>query len=287
MSARTPATAERRLTEQEAPACHDHAGILGAHFGPEHGIQGEHRRGQQGKRDARRADRRIQRIDQDKDAEAFQHQRHDVLAQDLRAQDEPGENEHEHGIAAEQDGDDRGVRVLHGELIQGHADHNPQKAEPGQFNEAQAVDPDTALPEHPPGERDEDKAADEKPREVQLDRIKQSGNFLERDFHRAEKQRCQCNKQVTSFHNGISPYCKTGVPSRDGHSGRTPPQRGRLLPPVRTLRPFMRKMKYTHEKHAIKLMIRSAWTTLFPRLLTSGLFSFFSGQATYEGMARV
>jgi len=210
-----------------------------------------------------------------------------VLAQDLRAQDEPGENEHEHGIAAEQDGDDRGVRVLHGELIQGHADHNPQKAEPGQFNEAQAVDPDTALPEHPPGERDEDKAADEKPCEVQLDRIKQSGNFLERDFHRAEKQRCQCNKQVTSFHNGISPYCKTGVPSRDNHSGRTPPQRGRLLPPVRTLRPLMRKMKYTHEKHALKLMIRSAWTALFQRLLTSGLFSFFSGQAAYEGMARV
>ena len=53
--------------EQEAPACHDHAGILGAHFGPEHGIQGEHRRGQQGERDARRADGRIQRIDQDKD----------------------------------------------------------------------------------------------------------------------------------------------------------------------------------------------------------------------------
>ena len=133
----------------------------------------------------------------------------------------------------------------------------------------------------------EDKAADEKPREVQLDRIKQSGNFLERDFHRAEKQRCQCNKQVTSFHNGISPYCKIGVPWRDGHSGRTPPQHGRLLPPVRTLRPFMRKMKYTHEKHAIKLMIRSAWTALFQRLLTSGLFSFFSGQAAYEGMARV
>ena len=157
----------------------------------------------------------------------------------------------------------------------------------GLLEELRAVDPDTALPEHPPGERNEDKAADEKPREVQLDRIKQSGNFLERDFHRAEKQRCQCNKQVTSFHNGISPYCKTGVPSRDGHSSRTPPQRGHLLPPVRTLRPFMRKMKYTHEKHAIKLMIRSAWTALFQRLLTSGLFSFFSGQAAYEGMARV
>ena len=55
--------------------------------------------------------------------------------------------------------------------------------------------------------------------------------------------------------------------------------------------PFVRYahscVKYTHEKHTIKLMIRSAWTALFQRLLTSGLFSFFSGQAAYEGMARV
>lgn len=111
-----PATAERRLTatmaaisrlaNRKLPHVTTTPEYLAHILVPSTAYRANTAVDSRGERDARRADGRIQRIDQDKDAEAFQHQRHDVLAQDLRAQDEPGENEHEHGIAAEQDGDD-------------------------------------------------------------------------------------------------------------------------------------------------------------------------------------
>ena len=189
--------------EQEAPAGHDHAGKPGAQPGAEHGVEGERRRGQQGECDPRRADGRVQRVDQYEDAEAFQHQRNGMLATDGGVQDKPCEHQDEHGVATEQHGDDRRVGMLHGKLIQRHADDDAQKAERREFQEADGVQAFVAFVQHPPGERDEDKAADEKPREVELYGIELPGHLLERDLHRAEKQRRQCDKQITPLHDRL------------------------------------------------------------------------------------
>ncbi len=86
-------TAERRDRE---------AGVSGAEFFAQHGIQREGGRRKQDEGHAAHIQHGVQRVDDDERTDHFQHQRRDMLGQDGGFEDEEGEDQHHHGIAAEQ-----------------------------------------------------------------------------------------------------------------------------------------------------------------------------------------
>ena len=189
---------------QAAEAGDGHAGVLGALLFAQHGIKGEGGGREQHQRDAHGIERGVQRIDDDEGGRHFHDQGGDVLGPDVGAQDEIGEGQHQHGVAAEQHADHRGRGVKDGHLVEHHAHHQAHEAEPGKAFPCGGGDPCPVLAQAAQGKGDEQQATHEEAGAVELHGVEIMGHGLQGHFHGAEEHGGKKDENVSAVHRSRS-----------------------------------------------------------------------------------
>ena len=186
--------------EQKAEARHDDAAEARALALAAHAVEREQQRRQQDVHHTERIEPQVPRLDDEHDARHVQHEARNLVFRDRLVQEQEGEQRHEHGVAGKQHADDRRLDARDGQLIQRHTYRDAHQAQQGKRAERFAVKLPAALFQFAHGERNEHQPADEKPAEIELDRVELSGDQLQRDLHAGKQQRRDRNVQIASFH---------------------------------------------------------------------------------------